>query len=59
MLTISQVRSVLATNFEMTNHQRDVGQDSVMSSAPVRRSSAKERIATIGARTTRVVSMLE
>ncbi len=57
-LASDQVNMVLATNLPSTNCQRDTGHASVTSSTPVLRSSAKERIATTGATTMNVVSML-
>jgi hypothetical protein len=47
----------LATYFPATSANRDSGHDSDTSSAPLRRSSAKERIETIGARTISVLAM--
>ncbi len=57
--TMVQVNSVLAAHLPTTSVQRDTGHDSVMSSEPARRSSAKDRMAMIGVSTSNVVAMFE
>ncbi len=55
----AQTNSVLAANLPRTRPVRDVGHVRLMSSAPVRRSSANDRMATTGTSTSSVLAMLE